>query len=342
MKIRVDVCINGDKVDIDSSFLERRESWLSGTGVYLEFILKGSYLEPFDFDVVVGGDGATVSRHSWNRFFLNLKSSAEVVFVVKESGKVVAEKKLNFNVVPLSVPLLFTVPYLTYYSVSDIRYFANRISENMVGGTRFILFSSRTLSYLSKVDMNPEDGFWKLHELVLSILTERGLSVYVSPFDDKTLYTTHILKQLRPMLLSYAERNLKFNLVWDLSSGIWKSGVSGIVDSFCNKFGREIKIATCPEFASKLGGEGFAQIVVRGLMTDEVEPNTMGTKIFRVHIVTSDFYKLRSFVASLVKNGWGVECVMEDVPSYIRKVQFSLGNALYKGFLDAGGGKAAD
>jgi hypothetical protein len=335
VKIRVDVCINGDKVEIDSSFLERRESWLSGTGVYLEFILKGGYSEPYDFDVIPGGDGATVSRHAWNRFFLNLKSTDMVRFVIKASGKVVSEKSLTFTVVPMSVPLLFSVPELVKYSISDIRYFANRISENMVGGTRFTLFSSRTLAYLSKVDMNPEDSFWKMHELILSILTERGLSVYVSPFDDRTLYTIEILKQLRPVLLSYAERNLKFNLVWDLSGGIYKSGVSGVVDSFFNKFGRDIRVATCSEFASKLGGEGFAQVVVKGKMTDQIEPNTMGTKIFRIHLITSDFYKLRSFVANLVKNGWGVECVMEDTPSYIRKIQFSLGNALYRGYTDA-------
>jgi hypothetical protein len=335
VKIRVDVCINGDKVEIDSSFLERRQCWLSGTGVYLEFILKGEYSKPVDFEVLAGGEGATVSHHSWNRFFLNLKSSDAVKFVIKSDGKVVAEKTLSFVVVPMTVPLLFSVPNLTKYSISDIRYFANRISENMVGGTRFTLFSPRTLAYLSKVDMKPEDAFWKMHELVLSILTERGLSVYVSPFDDKTLYTTFILKQLRPLLLAYAEKNLKFNLVWDLSGGIWKSGVGGVVDSFFGRFGRETRIATCPDFATKLGGEGFAQIVVEGKMTDQVEPNTMGVKIYRIHLISADFYKLRSFVADLVKNGWGVECVMEDSPSYIRKIQFSLGNALYRGYCDA-------
>lgn len=338
MKIRVDVCINEDKVEIDSSFLENRSSWLSKTGVYLELILKGEYQTPFDFDILAEDEGIVVSRHSWNRFFLNMKASSKVKFIVKSGGKVVAEKEVSFLVVSIELPLLLSIPYLSQYPMSDIRFFANRISENLAGGTRFCLFSPRTLTYLSKVDMRPEASFWKMHELILSILTERGLSVYVSPFDEGMIYTTTMVKALRSVLFDYAERNLKFDLVWDLSGGIWKKGIIGVTDSFHHKFGRNLKIATTSDMVQSLGGEGFVQVFLEGNLKTEVTKNETGVKILRILTSGMDFYKLRKFTEFLVGLNWGLECVFKEERRSIRRIQYSLGNAMYKGYLDARGG----
>ena len=335
MKIRVDVCVNEKEVIIDSSFLEKRKAWLSGMGVYLEFILKGGYSTPFDFEVTSSGEGIMVSRHSWNRFFLNLKSTAVVKFRVKMGEAFVAERVIEFNVINLEVPLLFSVPYLCKYPMSDIRFFANRLSENLVNGTRFYLFTPRVLNYLMKMEMKPESAFWKVNELILSILTERGLSVYISPFDDSTPYTIPMVKSLRSVLFEYAERNLKFNLVWDLSGGIWKKGIVGVTDSFYNRFGRNIRIATSSEMVQSLGGEGFVQVFVRGDMRTTVDQNETGIKILRILISEMDFFQLRKFAESLVDLNWGLECSVKDNYHMIRKIQFSLGNAMYKGYLDS-------
>lgn len=341
MKIRVDVCINEGNVVIDSSFLERRKLWLSGMGVYLEFILKGEYFTAFDFEVVSSGEGIVVSRHSWNRFFLNIKSVASVIFRVKARNQVVSEKEIKFDVVSTDIPLLFSIPYLCKYPMTDIRFFANRLSENLVNGTRFNLFTPKVLNYLSKVEMSPEPDFWKMHELILSILTERGLSVYISPFDEGTPYTIPMIKAFKSVLFEYAERNLKFNLVWDLSGGIWKKGIIGVTDSFYSKFGHNIRIATSPEMVQSLGGEGFVQVFIKGDMRAEMDKNETGVKILRIFTLGMDFFELRKFASSLVDLNWGLECVMKEDYHTVKRIQYSLGNAMYKGYLDSKKGKDA-
>jgi hypothetical protein len=330
--------LDGGKATLNTTFLESRDSWLANTGIYLEFIPRGTYATRLDF-LVSASDGISVVRFSWNRFFLNIKSTASVVFkivnFVEGREVILGEKTLQFSVADTKVPLLFTYPYLFDLPVFDIRFFANRISENLVSGTRVVLFSFKAVDLLTKVKVSVDESFWRFHELGLSILTERGLTVHVTPFDDTFAYSPFLLKQLRELLFVYAERMLKFNLVWDVSFGFRKKDQGSILDSLINRFHKDLRLAVSSDMIEKVGGEGFGVLVASPRVDEILTKNEKGEKIARLKDRNLDFYALRSFTERAASANWGVEYVWKSIISRAKEIRYSLSRALYQGYEDS-------
>lgn len=336
MKVRVDVCVGQDlSAEIDTAFLEKRESWLPGTGIYLEFILKGIYNESFDFKVESDTPEILVTRHSWNRFFINIQQSGNVDFKLVQKGTVLGEKAVRFKVAALELPLLFSCPDLLCSPVSDIRFFANRISENLVNGTRFSLFTTKNLEGLRSLKLEPPAQFWKVYELILSILTERGLKVYITPFDYRTLYSLDVIAELKPLLFQYIEKSAKFRIVWDFSSGIRRKELGGLIDGIVGHFGSDVKMALRADMFAKVGGEGFAQSFVEFRLQDKIPTNERGVKIARIKDYTKDYFVVREFTKMAVSSGWGVEVAPRFDTRDLKKIQYSLSRSLYMGYCDA-------
>lgn len=149
MKVRVD-CYVGENARVDISFLEKRKLWLPFTGIYLEFLLKGAYQKQVDFEIVSPSENVTIARHAWNRFFVNVQQSETVEFKVSVDGKETISQPYTFNVADVDVPLMFSVLNLFTYPVSDVRFFANRLSENIVNSSKNFQYGSPT----SKLDLD--------------------------------------------------------------------------------------------------------------------------------------------------------------------------------------------
>lgn len=335
MKIRVDAYL-GERNKFDTDFLERRKEWLPYTGIYLELILKGVYYQRVDFRVTSGDErGILINQYSWNRFFLNVQDSGSVKFELLDKGKVLIEKEINFNVVKVDVPLMFSLPSLFTYPVSDIRFFANRLAENLNNGTRFVLFTSRHLENLNNMNYQFKDGsHWRLCELIFSILTERGLVIFITPFSDEIPYSLTSLPQYKDALLWYMERSEKFRVVWDLTSGFRDKDRSALVDSVSGRFGANLPLIVSETMFNKLGGEGFSYCRKGFKLKDTVPQNDRGVKIASCLSSQADYFSLRQFARGAVKSGWGVEFICADNGRSLRNIRYSFGRALYQGYCD--------
>lgn len=335
MRVRVDVYV-GDEGRLDISFLEKRTKWLPSTGVYLEFMLKGCYDKQINFDVSSGDGNVFVTRHSWNKFFVNVQRTDTVTFSVSEGGQPFLDAQYTFNVVEVEVPLMFSIlGLLGDYSVSDVRFFANRLSENLVNSTRVQLFTPKIMDRLAKHDFRWGDTSWKLFELLLSILTERGITVYVTPFGQRVPYPLEFLERLKPVLWEAMENGKKFKLVWDFSEGLRKKELGGFVDAAVQRFGNDIPLVIRDDMVNKVGGEGFSYSFHNVKMKDPINPNERGIKILRVKEAISDFYLLTKFVSRAVQNGYGVEYVFYPKTYSLHKMHYSISRSLYKGYEDA-------
>jgi len=335
MKVRVDAYL-GERGEFDTEFLERRKQWLPFTGIYLEFILKGVYNQRIDFRVTSSNvENIIVNQHSWNRFFLNVQGSGNVKFELLDKDKILLEKTLNFNVVDVSVPLMFSIPSLFTHTVSDIRFFANRLAENLNNGTRFVLFTSQHLENLNRVNFQFQDGaHWKLCELIFSILTERGLVIFITPFSDKIPYLLKSLPKYKDILLWYMEKSEKFRVVWDLSSGFRNKERSALVDSIVGRFGKNLPLVVSENLFGKLGGEGFSYFREAFKLKETVPQNERGVKIASCLSPQVDYYSLRQFARKAVESGWGAEFVCGNTHKSLRNVRYSFGRALYQGYDD--------
>jgi hypothetical protein len=332
MKIRVDVYL-GDENRFDTEFLEKRAQWLPYTGIYLEFILKGMFEERVDFKITSSNsESVLVNQHSWNRFFLNIQDSGSVKFELLKGKEVLAEKTVGFDVVKADIPLLFSVPGLFSYHVSDIRFFANRLAENLNNGTRFILFTARHLEFLNKMDFEFKnaESHWRLCELVFSILTERGLVVFITPFSEEVPYHLKALPQYKNALLWYME----FRVVWDLSSGLRDKERSSFVDSITGRFDRDVPLVVSKNMFNKVGGEGFSYFKKEFKIKEAIPENEKGVKIASCVSDKADYYILRRFTERAAKAGWGAEYVCANPGRSLRNIRYSFGRALYQGYMD--------
>lgn len=333
MKVRVDVFL-GEENRIDLSFLEKREAWLPGTGVYLEFILKGVYDKSVDFRVTGEKNEVMVSRYSWNRFFLNLRKSGTVRFAVVEGDKEVAEKELFFNVVDCPVPLVLSVSNLLTHPVSDIRYFANRLSESLINSTRFTLFTPGFMEKLSGSSI-PSREFVKFYEMIFSILTERGLTLIVAPYGDMLYPMDFIKDEGKEILLDFVEVGRKYRIVWDFTTGLRQKELGGLLDSVWSRFKQDINYAVTLNMADKVGGEGFANVVKEFKLDDVIAPNTKGDKIARIDGAGLTFSSLRMFTKKAVSAGWGVECSCVVPFRRLRTFKYALARSILRGYGDA-------
>ena len=339
MKVRCDVYL-GDNSRLDLSFFSKRKSWLPFTGVYLEFVLKGVYSKQVDFQVAsFDQESVVVTRHAWNRFFLNIQKTGTVMFEVDVGGEIAIEQQYTFNVEQVTVPLMFSIPSLFRHRVSDIRFFANRLSENMVNSTRVSFFTQNNLESLRKINFDVEnDGaYWRFYELLFSILTERGINVYVTPFDRKIPYPLDMLPQFKEVLWAMMDRMQKFHVVWDLSDGLRKRELSSLVDSVINRYGTSLPMVVRKDMIDKLGGEGFAQVIQSARLSETPSRNERGVKIIRIKEHVRDFYLLRRFVDRMVELGYGIEYVYVPSGHNLHKEHFSMSRALYLGYVDSMG-----
>jgi hypothetical protein len=335
MKVRVDVYLGEDK-RIDLEFLEKRSAWLPGTGIYLEFILKGVYHEKINFMVQGDKDEVLVSRYSWNRFFLNLRQSGTVNFVVLEGDEVVVDREMFFQVEEIDVPIVYSVTNLLSHPVSDIRYFANRLSENLVNTTRFTLF---TPSFLERVTVKGvlTREFLKFYEMIFSILTERGISLIVSPYGD-IIYALDFIKDAgKEILWQFVDLGKKYNVVWDFTSGLRAKELGGLVDSVWGHFKEDARYAVFSDMVDKVGGEGFSYLIKKFHYKETPPENEKGVKIARLAQSSSNFYNLRVFAERAVVNNWGVELCVDAPFRQLRRIKYSLGKALVQGYKDARG-----
>lgn len=333
LKVRVDVFL-GEDSRIDLTFLEQRSAWLPGTGIYLEFILKGIYHEEINFMVQGDKEEILVSRYSWNRFFLNLRQSGNVNFTVLEGDEVVAEKTLFFQVEDIDVPIVYSVSNLLSHPVSDIRYFANRLSENLVNTTRFTLF---TPSFLERVTAKGvlSKEFLKFYEMIFSILTERGISLIISPYGD-IVYALDFIKDVgKEVLWQFVDLGKKYNIVWDFTAGLRAKELGGLVDSVWQHFGEDTHYAVFPDIVDKVGGEGFSYLIKNFHYKETPPENDRGVKIARLVNSSTNFYNLRMFAKEAVLNNWGVELCVDAPFKQLRRVKYSLGKALIQGYKDA-------
>jgi len=337
MRVRCDVFLGEDSY-LDLSFLKSRKKWLSKTDIYLEFILRGVYDKKVDFNLESDSDAIVVSRYSWNRFFLNIQDSGKVNFSVSQDGVVQCKEQIYFDVVEINVPLLFSIPSLLQYSVSDIRFFTNRISENLVNATRFNLFTPSILKVLAQNDFKLEDGIWKLYEIIFSILTERGITIVLTLFDLGTIYTLELVKGLRGLLFDFIRRSMKYNVIWDVSVGLGKRELGALIDSLVGTFGNQISLVVPVGAKKKVGGEGFAYSIKAYKKAEEIPLNERGIKIARIDNCC-DYYSLRKFVQGAVQMNHGVEYIMETRERSLRRVKYSVSRALYSGYADAVCGK---
>jgi len=316
-----------DSLDIDLSILER-EKWLKGTGIYVEFIPCGRYDKQLDFEIR-SVDGVEVCRYSWNRFFLNLLGSSDLTFSVSVDGKKIINKQLHFDVVNISTPLMLSVLSLPRHKISDIRFFISRLSESLINGTRFILFDSIVLEELTNNNFEFTSETLKFFDLLFSIITERGLTAYVTPFDSSFLYEITLVKELRKSLTDFAKRFQKYGVIYDFSSGLRKRELMSCVDYLLNR----VKVfPIVPEdMVAQVGGEGFCGVVSYQSI-DDLSLNERGIKIYRTN--TFDFFTLRTMTTKAVKKRWGVEFCIPFIRN-LRRFKYSLAKALYQGYADS-------
>jgi len=341
MRVKIDAYL-GERNFLDFSFLEKRESWLPATGLYIEFILKGRCSEAVRFDVESEDEDAIkVCQHSWNRFFLNIERSAKVYFRVFEGKEKKVERSLSMKVEEIDSLLLFSVPYLLDFDVPDIRFFSNRLSEKMVNGTRVILFSSKFLSRLSGIGWNIEDvSFWKFFDVVFSIITERGIRLVVTPFDKRAVYVDEMIQELKRLLFIFIERYSKFKIIWDFSQGLPAKYSDVIFDGILNKF-KTASLVLPESLKGKLGGfTSYYQRIFSDGKLNGIAVNEEGKKILYIYPFSEDFYKMREFVREAVKSNWFVECVFENVRN-LTQMKYSMAKALYLGYSDARSGAAS-
>jgi len=338
VRIKIDAYL-GERNFLDFSFFEKRESWLASTGLYIEFILKGMCSEAIRFDVESEDAGAIkVCQHSWNRFFLNIERSAKVYFRVFEGKEKKVERSLNMKVEDIDSLLLFSVPHLLDFDVPDIRFFSNRLSERMVNGTRVTLFSSKFLSRLSGIGWDTGDAsLWKFFDVVFSIITERGIRLVVTPFDNKAVYTDEIIQGLKRLLFVFIERYSKFKIIWDFSQGLPARYSDIIFDGILNKF-KTASLVLPESLKDRLGSfTSYYQRIFSDGRLNGITVNEEGMKILFIYPFSEDFYKMREFVRESVKNNWSVECVYENVRS-LTQLKYSVARALFLGYSDAKSG----
>jgi len=338
MRVRADVFL-GENSYLDLSFLKNRETWLPRTGIYLELILKGEYEKKVDFSIESdSADAISISRYSWNRFFLNIQESGKVTFKVLVGKKILCKDSLDFKVAEINLPLLFSVPNLLHYPISDIRFFANRISENLVNATRFSLLTPSLLKVLSQSNFRIDNSIWKLYEITFSILTERGITIVLTPFDIDAIYTLDFLKEIRGLLFEFIKRSKKFNIVWDLSQGLRNRELEALVDSVAQGFKNELALVVPPGKEAKVGGEGFAFSISPYKDAKDIPLNERGIKIARIE-KHCDYYELRKFVQQAVQMNHGVEYIVSSNERTLRRMKYSISRALYSGYFDAVSGK---
>lgn len=337
MKVRADVYLGEDnRIDLD--FLEKRSAWLPGTGIYLEFILKGIYDKKINFVVKGDKEEILISRYTWNRFFLNLRQSGKVNFMIMEGDEVVTAKELFFKVVEIDVPIVYSVTNLLSHPVSDIRYFANRLSENLVNTTRFILFTPSFLERVTSKGIVTKE-FLKFYEMIFSILTERGISLIISPYGD-IIYTLDFIKDAgKEVLWQFVDMGKKYNIVWDFTSGLRAKELGGLVDSVWGHFQEDVKYAVFDNMVERVGGEGFSYLIKNFNYKETPPENEKGVKIARLSQLSTNFYTLRMFANRAVLNNWGVELCTEVPFRQLRRIKYSLGKALVQGYKDARDGK---
>lgn len=334
MRVRVDVYV-GDERRLDISFLEKREQWLPFTGVYLEFMLKGTYDKQINFELIPRSGNVFVTRHSWNRFFVNVQDTDTLKFVVTEAGLPVLESEYTFNVMSIKVPLMFSVLNLfSNHTVSDVRFFANRLSEHLVNGTRVQFFTPKVLEKLAQLKFSVSDSYWRFYELLFSILTERGLRVYVTPFGHRVPYPLPFLEKLKPILWDGMERCKKFKIVWDFSEGLRKKELGGFIDGSMSRFGNDVPLVVHPDMYDRVGGEGYSHSFLNVKLSDTLNPNEKGVKIARIRDTNVDFFALRRFVACAVEMGYGVEYLSYPRTYNLHRMHYSISRALYLGYVD--------
>ena len=335
MRAKIDVFL-GDACSIDFSFLERREKWLSSTGVYVEFEVHGKWEQPLTFLVEsLDLEKIKVCRFAWNKFFLNLDGSSQVLFRVKEGDVVRVERLLDFDVIKIDAQLVFSVPNLLDYEVSDIRFFCNRLSEKLVNGTRIVLFSQNMLQRFADIGWNATDEeMVSFFDMVFSIVTERGLCLYVTPFDDRAVYTEEIIGSLKKILFAFIERYSKLKIVWDFSSGLPTRFIDVIFDGVLDKFQNLNVEMVLPSVVKNRNGDKFGTNIKRELVDtlDEIQDsNDLGKRLLCITFKNLDTEKLKLFVASAVRNNYGVELVV-DCTSDIRQLQYFLAYFMYLGY----------
>lgn len=336
MRVRLDAFI-GEEPHIDTSFLKRRDLWLPLTGIYVEYMLKGDYgNSQIDFEVISSdAEKVKVVRHGWNRFFINIIDTGDVIFRMTSVGKTLCETSLLFNVAHINVPLMYTVPGLLSHSVSDVRFFANRLSENLVNATRIQLFTPKSIERLSQSGFSVSDDYWKFFELLFSIITERGLKLYISPFGQRVPIPLSLLDSLKQVVWSVMERSRRFRVVWDFTEGLRSKELGGFVDGASRRFGDDIQLAVRRDMYDKIGGEGFSHTFIKWRKGEELPANEKGVKILRIDNGMSDFYTLRKFVQRVCQKGYGVEIIHTyDKKQSLHRLKYSVGRALSVGYYD--------
>jgi hypothetical protein len=323
----VDVFLDENK-SFDFWFLNKRSEWLASTGLYIEFAPRGVYHSQIDF-VIESEDTSAIKvwKYSWNRFFVNLLKSGTVKFSVLEGlgmDRVLLSETKYFKVVEHSVPLLFTNPLLFTLGISEIRYFCNRISERLVSGTRAVLFTHQFLDCLGTT-MREES--WRYFDMVFSIVTERGLKLFVSPFDPHCIYDRETTVFLRKLLYEFIEHYSKYNIVWDLSSGIPARFMNSVVDGVLNTFKHQSVSWILPDVYKEASfGYHFSPYEIGKTSCEDLEE---GKKIFQVHSRDVKFDDLRDLTKEIVLSGCGVEVLVDG--SDLRRMPFVLAKAMRLG-----------
>lgn len=345
MRVRIDAFLGND-YRLDLSFLQHRKTWLCGTGLYIEFMLRGVYDKEITFEIRGDQDAASISHYSWNRFFLNLKSTSRVNFIVKEGGREVINESLLFTVVDLKLPLVVVIPNLLTHPITDIRYMANRLSENSVNTVRFVLFTPGFIK--SCKDKGVEhDSFYRLYDIIFSVLTERGVNLIITPFGSD-LYPLDLVKtDWRKTLLCFIEHCKKYRIVWDFSSGLRQKELGGMVDSVVGKFNQAITLIVPSKQIERYGGEGLCGQLKSFNHLKDIPENERGLKVAqmpyprlhailirekKINLPDINFFEVQSFVEQASRMGWGSELYL-DIPVYcVRRFRFSTLKALYKGY----------
>ncbi|MBA7651332.1 hypothetical protein ES703_59151 [subsurface metagenome] len=193
------------------------------------------------------------------------------------------------------------------------------------------------MEYLNQLDFEFKnaESHLRLCELVFSILTERGLTVFITPFSEEVPYLLKALPKYKSALLWYMERSKKFRIVWDLSSGLRDKEISSFVDSAVGRFGRDIPLVVSKNMFGKLGGEGFSYFKKEFELKEAIPQNERGVKIASCSSDKADYYALRRFADQAVRSGWGAEYICIDPGRSLRNIRYSFGRALYQGYRDA-------
>lgn len=345
MRVRLDAFLGSD-YRLDLSFLQHRKTWLYGTGLYIEFMLRGVYEKEITFEIRGNQDAVSISHYSWNRFFLNLRKTSKVYFIVKEGGKEVINESLDFKVMTLKLPLVAAIPNLLTHPITDVRYIANRLSENNINMIRFILFTPGFIKNCKEKNAE-HDNFYRLYDIIFSILTERGVNLIITPFGSD-LYPLDLVKaDWRKTLLTFIEYCKKYRIIWDFSSGLRQKELGGMIDSVVGKFNQSVTLIVPSKFTERCGGEGLCGQLEAFNNKDEIPENERGCKIAqmpypkmhsilirgrKISLPDVNFFNVQLFVEQASRMGWGSEIYL-DIPVYCaRRFRFSTLKAFYKGY----------